>query len=197
MNKKNKNIIQIVAITFALMLITVTACRKTFYPKPRAYFRIDLPEKAYQVYSSECPYSFEYPVYGIIRNYEGKDAEPCWINIEFPYFKGKMHLTYKPVKKNLALYVEDIRTLAYKHIIKADDIIERPFYYPERKVFGILYDIEGNTASSINFFATDSTRNFLSGSLYFSVHPNADSLSPVIRFFRTDIEHLIETLHWN
>jgi gliding motility-associated lipoprotein GldD len=64
-------------------------------------------------------------------------------------------------------------------------------------VYGIVYDIRGNTASAVSFFATDSIQHFLSGSLYFSVQPNIDSLSPVIRFFKEDIVHLIETLKWN
>jgi gliding motility-associated lipoprotein GldD len=185
-------------IVLPVLLFLITAgCHPSTTPKPRAYFRIDFPEKEYRTFSGDCPFSFEYPVYGEIMVPDVMDAEPCWYNIDFQPFKGKIYLTYKPVDNNLSVYLEDIRTLAYKHIIKADDIIDRPFYYPERHVYGILYDIRGNTASSLSFFATDSVRNFLSGSLYFSVQPNIDSLSPVISFFREDIMHLIETLTWN
>ena len=181
----------------ALVVLFAAGCNRTTTPKPRAYFRIDFPEKKYQTFSGNCPYSFEYPVYGKITLPDATDAEPCWYNIEFPAFKGKIHLTYKKVNNNLPVYMEDIRTLAYKHIIKADDIIDQPFYYPERRVYGIVYDIRGNTASAVSFFATDSIHHFLSGSLYFSVQPNIDSLSPVISFFKEDIVHLIETLVWN
>jgi gliding motility-associated lipoprotein GldD len=172
------------------------ACHKNYTPKPRTYFRIDFPEKQYQVYHSECNYSFEYPVYAKIVKYQGRDAEPCWINIDFQGYKGKIHLTYKTLDGDLISHIEDVRTLAYKHIIKADDIIEKPFYYPEREVYGMIYDIKGNTASSFSFFITDSVRNFLSGALYFSVKPNKDSLAPVIRFFTQDAEHIIKTLKW-
>ena len=180
----------------ALVVVFAAGCNKTTTPKPRAYFRIDFPEKEYQTFSGDCPFSFEYPVYGKIAVPDAMQAESCWYNIEFPAFKGKIHLTYKTVNNNLPVYTEDIRTLAYKHIIKADDIIDEPFYYPEHKVYGIMYDIRGNTASAVSFFATDSIHNFLSGSLYFSVQPNIESLSPVIRFFKEDIVHLIETLKW-
>ena len=64
-------------------------------------------------------------------------------------------------------YVEDIRTLAYKHIIKADDIIEKPVSYPDRKYMVLIYDIRGNTASSLSFYLTDSSRNFLKRGLVF------------------------------
>jgi gliding motility-associated lipoprotein GldD len=64
------------------------------------------------------------------------------------------------------------------------------------RVYGTLYDLKGNTATAVQFFVTDSTKHFLRGSLYFAAEPDADSLEPVIEFFRGDIEHLIETLQW-
>jgi gliding motility-associated lipoprotein GldD len=196
--KKQFNPIQVYWLLLVLLIPAMASgCKKTYVPKPRAYFRIDFPEKAYQTFSGPCPYSFEYPVYGNMVSTDITNAEPCWYNIDFPAYKGKIHLTYKAVENNLPVYLEDIRTLAYKHLIKADDILDRPFSYPEHHVYGMVYDIRGNTASSISFFATDSVRHFLSGSLYFSVEPNIDSLSPVVAFFKADIMHLIETLEWN
>jgi gliding motility-associated lipoprotein GldD len=185
-------------VFFFIIIFFITSCKKTFAPKPRGYFRIGFPERKYQRYKSdECQYTFEYPVYGIITKFDDKNTEPCWINIEFPEYRGKIHLTYWELTDNLDEHAEDVRTLAYKHISKADDIKERLIMYPERNVFGIIYDIEGNTASSVNFFITDSTSNFFSGSLYFNVRPNIDSLRPVINFFKDDIKHLIETFEWN
>jgi len=181
-----------------LIFLSMSGCRKSYTPKPRSYYRIDFPEKKYIAYhSAECNYSFEVPVYSKVRPFAGRTSEPCWINIEFPGYKGQIHITYKSLDKDLNTYVEDIRTLAYKHSIKADDIIEKPFSYPDRNVNGMIYDIKGNTASSMSFFATDSTMNFISGALYFNVIPNKDSLAPVIKFFSADVLHLIETLNWN
>lgn len=188
----------ILLVLCMLLVLASTGCRKSYTPRPRSYYRIDFPEKKYIPYHAKgCNYSFEIPVYARVVPFTGSMAEPCWINIEFPGYKGVMHLTYKTLNDNLNTYVEDVRTLAYKHSIKADDIIEKPFYFPDRNVHGIVYDIRGNTASSLSFFATDSTENFLSGALYFNVIPNKDSLAPVIQFFSADIEHLIKTLKWN
>ena len=61
---------------------------------------------------------------------------------------------------------------------------------------GVMYDISGDAASSVQFYLTDSVRHFIRGALYFTLQPNSDSLSPVIEFFREDILHLIETLEW-
>jgi gliding motility-associated lipoprotein GldD len=182
-------------LVMVILALSFVSCNKTYTPKPRSYFRIDFPEKKYIPYKSACNYGFEVPVYAKIVPFQG-NREPCWINIEFPGYKGTIHITYKTMHNNLDLLAEDIHALAYKHIIKADDIIERTFSYPEREVYGMIYDIKGNTASSMSFYATDSISNFISGALYFSVIPNKDSLAPVISFFSSDLKHLIETLKW-
>ena len=82
------------------------------------------------------------------------------------------------------------------HIIKADAINEQLINDPAQKIFGILYDLKGNTATAVQFFVTDSIKHYLRGSLYFASEPNSDSLAPVIEFIREDIIHLIETLEW-
>jgi gliding motility-associated lipoprotein GldD len=179
------------------VLFLIISCTQTYTPKPRGYFRVDFPEKNYQKYDSTCPYSFEYPVYGKIVRDLNQGAEPCWLNISFPEFKSKIHLSYKVVtNKNSSQFVEDSHTLAYKHALKADAIEELLVNFPEKNVYGIVYDIRGNAASSIQFYLTDSIRHFLRGSLYFETPPNKDSLAPAVEFFRKDVEHLINTLIW-
>lgn len=172
------------------------SCNKSYVPKPRGYFRIDFPEKEYTTYKSECPFTFEYPVYGVIEDVEQPDQNQCWQNISFPGYNAKIYLTYLPLQNNLSKHSEDIRTLVYKHIIKADDIKEIRVSKPENNVHGIIYSLSGNTASSISFLLTDSVNHFFSGSLYFSSIPNQDSLSPAIEFFREDVVHLTESLSW-
>jgi gliding motility-associated lipoprotein GldD len=190
-----KNINKVLIIVL-LAAFSAGSCKQSETPKPRGYFRIDFPEKKYTTFDSECPYSFEYPIYGKVEKVEGAIGGDCWINITFPAYKAKIYLTYKPVRNNLAQFVEDIHTITYKHTIKADDIVEVPIKNDAAKVFGIIYKISGNTASSINFFATDSTKHFLSGALYFSSTPNSDSLMPCLQFFQEDVVHLTESLHW-
>lgn len=172
------------------------SCTQTYTPKPRGYFRIDFPEKTYQQFDSTCPFTFSYPTYGNVERDLDKNAEPCWINISFPEFKSKIHLSYKPITSDPAQFIEDSHTLAYKHAIKADAIDELLVDNPEKNVYGIIYDIRGNAASSIQFFLTDSLKHFLRGSLYFETPPNKDSLAPAIDFFKKDVEILINSLKW-
>lgn len=179
-----------------VVMFIAQSCTRSHTPKPYGYFRIDLPAKQYLTYSSGCSYSFEYPKYGKIVPYEKDNKHPCWINIDFPKYKSRIYISYYKVTDSLSVYLEDARSLAYKHTVKAESIEEKLFINNERHVYGILYDIKGNTASSVNFFLTDSVKNFIRGALYFNVQPNKDSLAPVIDFFKKDIYHIIETLQW-
>ncbi|MBK6347061.1 MAG: gliding motility lipoprotein GldD [Bacteroidales bacterium] len=173
------------------------SCSENATPKPRGYFRIDLPTREYRLLDSIFPYSFEVPVYSRITRDIHAPAEANWINIDFPRFKGRVHLSYKAVNNNLGTYTEDAHSLVVKHIPKASAIEEIRIENKAQRVFGLVYDIKGTGAASpYQFFVTDSTTHFLRGALYFDVIPNNDSLAPVIDFIKGDIQHMLETLNW-
>jgi gliding motility-associated lipoprotein GldD len=189
-----------IGIVFLFYAILLPGCNHHYTPKPRGYFRIELPPRSYHQIEGKYPYSFDVPDYSRINPYQGiwKDADTSeyWINIEFPVFKGRIHLTYKTVHDNLARLIDDAHTFAFKHTVKADAIIQSTYSDPDSEVYGVLFDIKGNTASSLQFFVTDSTRNFLRGALYFDAEPNKDSLAPVMEFLRMDVLRMVETLRW-
>ncbi len=187
-------------IFFSAILLVVFSCnnKNNYTPKPKGYYRIDFPEKSYQKFRSECPYTFEYPSYSEIIIDPENTGNKCWLNIYFPHLNGDIHISYKKVNNNnLQTYIEDSRNLAYKHTIKAEAIGEQVYKDQDKNVYGILYELKGNVASPMQFFMTDSSDHFIRGSLYFRTEPNKDSLAPVINFVKEDIRHLIETLTWN
>ncbi|NVO18711.1 MAG: gliding motility lipoprotein GldD [Bacteroidetes bacterium] len=187
-------------IAFSILTVSVSSCHSDDYtPKPRGYFRIALPAKQYRLLDSIYPYTFEYPVYAGITPDMLAQQEKNWINVEFPRFRGRIHMSYKDVsnREMLQQYSEDARTLALKHIPKASSIEQISVAYPQNHVYALIYNIKGMAAASpYQFVATDSTRHFLRGALYFDAIPNSDSLMPVIDFVKKDIEHLIKTLRW-
>ncbi|MBG0860519.1 MAG: gliding motility lipoprotein GldD [Bacteroidales bacterium] len=191
------------AFILALFFCFLTSCRDSAVPRPRGYFRIDLPARGYVAFADSLlpdrnlPVTFEYPVYGKISNEIDINPESGWFNIEFPPYKAKIYLTYREIHNDLEELTEQSYKMSVKnHIIKADAINEQIISNPDHRVYGILYNLKGNTATAVQFYVTDSTRHFLRGSLYFAAEPNSDSLAPVIDFFREDIIHLIETLKW-
>ncbi|MFM6954251.1 MAG: gliding motility lipoprotein GldD [Sphingobacteriaceae bacterium] len=188
---------KILLSTLGLGLL-LSACGSNYTPKPRGYFRIEFPEKKYQTYRENAPYSFDYPVYAQVQTDTRPDAQPYWIDLAFPQFNGRLHLSYLPINstKKLNQLTEDARTFAFKHTVKATAIDEGIIYYPEKKVYGIYYTIEGNTASSAQFYLTDSSKNYLRGALYFNEQPRIDSIKPVLNFIKKDIDVFIKTFKW-
>lgn len=188
------------------VLIVLASCKpETYIPKPRGYYKVDLPEThTYQSFDSTgFPYKFEYPTYGeIVTNpdfFGDKPENPYWINIEFPKIGGRIYLSYKNIdaKQSLSSLNNDMYEMTFSaHTKKANYIKDYQMSDPSRNVHIMLYNVTGNAASAYQFYATDSARNFIRGALYFEVTPNADSLKPLNNFLREDIEHLLETLEW-
>lgn len=169
---------------------------EVYTPKPKGYPRIDFPAKTYRVYDSLCPYSFEIPTYSFINNDKHRGADPCWININFPKYNAQVHLSYKEIHNNLDTFLMDSRDFAIKHQIKATGLDETIIIRDSARVFGLVYDIGGNTASNLQFYLTDSTRHFMRGALYFNSIPNIDSLKIVVDYLRQDVVHMIQTFKW-
>jgi len=69
-------------------------------------------------------------------------------------------------------------------------------FFPDKKVYGLLFEIDGPVASPIQFFLTDSTTHFLRGSLYFKDVVNRDSIQPVFEFVKEDLEVFFESFTW-
>ncbi len=180
-----------------VLIAVLAGCDETYYPKPKGYLRIDLPKKEYIRFDTTFPYTFEYPVYANLVPDKSEDAEPYWINMEFPGFKGRVYLSYKKVDNDLSRFIEDSRKLVMKHIPKASSIEQKAYENRDAKVYGLTYVISGSDAASpFQFYLTDSTSHFLRGALYFNTIPNNDSLAPVINFIEEDIQHLIESFRW-
>jgi gliding motility-associated lipoprotein GldD len=191
-------------IFFFLLLSAsfLVACNSTYTYKKKGYFKIDFPERKYQLFDQPgYPYKFEYPVYANVikdSSFFGEATEnPWWINVDIPLFKGRIYISYKQVgKNNFDSLVSDAFKLAYKQHADVATAIEPTTLSTPNGIDGMYFSLGGNTATANQFFLTDSTTHFLRGSLYFYATPNADSMGIVNDFLKKDVEHLINTLQW-
>lgn len=196
LNKIYKRETYTIPVLTVVILLSLISCNKPI-PKPYGYYRIDLPEHEYRIYDSIYPpCNFEISKYAYVAYKNAKDGKSEWIDITYPDINGRIYCSYTKITNNLRELSEDSRNLVYKHTVRADAIIEHPFENKEANVYGILYEITGNSASPLQFVLTDSIRHFIRGSLYFNSTPNADSISPVSDYIETDVKHLIETVNW-
>lgn len=191
-------------LSFSLIVVIIviaSACNSVYTPKPAGYFKINFPEKKYQLFNKAgYPYQFEYPTYATVVKdslfFDQKAENEWWVNIDFPQFGGRMYLSYKQIGTNkFDQLVNDAFTMTNKHNVKANYINDSLMVTPNN-VHGMFFSVEGNVATANQFFLTDSTRHFLRGALYFDATPNEDSLSVVNRFLVADMKHLINSFKW-
>ena len=185
---------------FVFLCIVMGMCaacsKKAGAPKPYGYYRITTPDTVY------VPFEVQYPSYpytfALSRNAQVKlrSEEPYWINIVYPALDATIHCSYKPVHRNLRELTDDALEFVYRNASYATSIPEREYTHPEANVYGVLFDLEGNTASSCQFFITDSTHHFFRASVYCNCPPNADSLAPVYEYLRKDVIKMVETFEW-
>lgn len=183
-------------INIVLVIGFLSSCGGTSIPRPYGYFRVDLPKHAYRTIDTlNLPYRFDLPKNAVLINRKA-DGEQYWIDLYYPKLNASIYCSYKPVKGDLIDLLEDTRRIVYKHSVRADGIGETPFDHHEKNVYGILYDLKGNTASSVQFILTDSTRNFFRGALYFNNVPNKDSIAPMSNYIREDVMRIMESFEW-
>ena len=178
------------------LVIAISSCKKDHAPKPRGYYRISFPEKNYHALNGPLPYNFSIPNYATATPDLLNPDQKEWVTIEIPGNHAQIHISYKRVNNNLSQLIEESRSLVYKHDKKASSIDEQVFVHPAKHTFGTVYTLKGNAASPMQFYLTDSTRNFIRGALYIKEVPNYDSLRPVIGFLSEDVLKLIETTEW-
>ncbi len=196
------------------------SCNSNYTPKPKGYFKINFPEKKYQLFNDAgYPYSFEYPVYAkVVKDstfFSNKPENDWWINVDFPQFMGRIYISYNiiggnatfVVKNKEGKYVDSIGInkfeklvdnsykLTYKHTTKAASI-EDSVFKTANGITGISFKIGGDAATANQFLMTDSVKHFLRGALYFDATPNEDSLRSVNKFLLEDMKHLINTFKW-
>ena len=172
-------------------LLIFFGCKEDVLPKPKAYLSLTYPEKSYKTLKIKRPYTFK-----ILKNTITINEKKNWLTIKYPKLKASIDITYRPVKNNIKELLTEAEKLVFKHTSKAEQIIPQDFINKEKRVYGSIYEITGNAASHLQFHITDSTKNFIKGSLYFYAKPNYDSILPAVNYIKEDILHLVETLEW-
>ena len=185
-----------------ISVVFLMACGGNEYvPKPKAYPKIDFPDRAYARFEKEdLPYSFDIAEYVLARpdtlsNFQVKDQ---WYNLYFKPFDATLHLTYHKIHgpEGLDSLIYDTRKFVNKQIDRAQDIGEIPIQQFKPSLDGIYFDIIGYTATNLNFYITDNSHNFVRGALYFNYSAQSDSVAPIYNFMKTDVKHLIQSFKW-
>jgi gliding motility-associated lipoprotein GldD len=186
-------------LLLVLLGVTLASCGKKeqVYPKPYGFFRLQMPKDSF-VYVDSLPFfTCSIPSYAHFEKKVPREKNWYWWDLVFPSFKAKVNLSYRRVDKNFYQLSEEARDFVYKHTQKANGIQDSLIYFPEFRLYGMIYRIEGQyVASPFQFFVSDSVYHYLRGALYFEHVPNNDSIQPFIDRVRHDIEKCIFSIRW-
>jgi gliding motility-associated lipoprotein GldD len=167
-------------------------------PRPKGYNRIILPRHKYVPLENGHPFLFEVSQYAEVLPDTVSWAEPHWLYIYYPKWQAFIQLTYKPLKgekRKLFEHINDAYTLVAKHNMKSSGTKEYQMHASNGKS-ATLIELNGEVATSLQFFTTDSTKHFIRGAVYVKTATQNDSLAPIIDFIKQDALHLIKTLEW-
>ena len=176
----------------AIIALALTSCKEDAIPKPDGYLSLEYPTAAYETYTEPGgKFKFNKNKWAVV-----KPDENFAFKIDYPKMKASIYMNYRPVNNNLNLLLKDAQKLTYNHTIKADDIQESIFEHPEKKAYGMFYKVIGDAATNVQFYVTDSTKNFVVGTLYFYSKPNFDSIYPATKYIEDDMRTLMESIEW-
>ena len=91
---------------------------------------------------------------------------------------------------------KDAHEFLYSHSTVASAIPAQEYADDQRNVYGLYYELHGNTATPIQFYLTDSVGHFFRASVYCNTIPNQDSLAPIYDYLRQDARVIMESMIW-
>lgn len=182
---------------FLLAIITLSlfSCDNKYVPKPLAYNRIDIPEnvKHTQVLDA-CAYQSK--VFNKAK-IKGNKQNECWNTISYPNYNADVFLTYFPISDSLSLaqLLDEMHQLSFDHQQMANAIDVQSKVLKSGNML-LEYNIQGDAATPYQFCITDSSSHYLRGALYFNNSPNYDSVYPVLKFLKQEMELFLDSLNW-
>lgn len=196
---------------YLLILLILWSCQvnteqTNSLPRPKGFNRIVMPPAVFHPVEKGHPYQFEISKYAQVIPDTAEignkkkiwKAEPHWIYIYYPRWDAFIQITYKALggdRKKMNALINDSYALAYKHQGKASGIQDYVMTTTDGRKAGLI-ELNGEVATSLQFFTTDSSKHFLRGAIYVKTATQNDSLAPIIQFLKQDAIHLVQTLRW-
>ena len=174
-----------------LALIVFSCNNNVNLPKQKAYFAPEFEIPTYKKISLDCNYSFNINSQASINNIKNCNYEIYYKNLNAKIFINQIVLS-NSIEKLLNTFNQKIN----ENSRLSDQIIQSNYVNIDKKIYSKLYSFVGNSPSNIQFYVTNQTDKFLTGSLFFETKPNYDSLFPYIDYIRNDIKKMVDSFRW-
>ena len=189
-------------IIFFFLIFISASCSSDYSPKPKGYFHIELPEPVYSELSDYQYFTFSVSNQAYIEDMKtepvGMKAKNCMgFNLNYSNLNAKIYCSYFRInKQDFPVFMEESKNMIYDREIKAKVVKEIEYSSQEQKVYGFIYEIQGDAISPLQFVISDSVSSFFRGALYFDTHHNRDSVAPVLKYIYEDIKIMMESFRW-
>ena len=171
------------------LALIVFSCRNNVnLPKQKAYFAPEFEIPTYKKISLDCNYSFNINSQASINNIKNCNYEIYYKNLNAKIFINQIVLS-NSIEKLLNKFNQKIN----ENSRLSDQIIQSDYFNIDNETYSKLYSFVGNSPSNIQFYLTNQTDKFLTGSLFFETEPNYDSLFPYIDYIRNDIKKMVDS----
>lgn len=175
------------------LILTLISCNDS-YPRKKGYLRISVPETLFTDFEA-CSFKTKISSEAVIKEIPNKD---CWFKLSYPTLKADLHFSSVEIQDNFADLVNSVHNIKDRHSQVATFIPEESIANNDKSANGILFKIQGKKAASpLSFYLTDSTKHFVTASLYFNHSPNNDSIQPIIKHIMNDVDSMIYNWKWN
>ena len=186
-----------------LLLITLSAsCSSDYSPKPKGYYHIELSKPVYDDFVENPFFIFSISNQMLVEKLketpEGmKEKNGTGFNLNYPRLNAKIYCSYFRINKpDFPIFMEESLQMVYDREKRATGVKETEYNHPEQKVYGLIYEIQGDAISPIQFVISDSASYFFRGALFFDTYYNKDSIAPVLAYINKDIQVLMESFQW-
>lgn len=174
-----------------LALIVFSCNNNVNLPKQKAYFAPEFEIPTYKNISLDCNYSFNINSQASINNIKN-----CNYEIYYKNLNAKIFINQIVLSNSIETVVNTFNQKINENSRLSDQIIQSNYVNIDKKTYSKLYSFVGNSPSNIQFYVTNQTDKFLTGSLFFETEPNYDSLFPYIDYIRNDIKKMVDSFRW-
>lgn len=174
-----------------LALIVFSCNNNVNLPKQKAYFAPEFEIPTYKKISLDCNYTFNINFQASINNIKN-----CNYEIYYKNLNAKIFINQIVLSNSIETVVNTFNQKLNENSRLSDQIIQSNYVNIDKKIYSKLYSFVGNSPSNIQFYVTNQTDKFLTGSLFFETEPNYDSLFPYIDYIRNDIKKMVDSFRW-
>ena len=174
------------------IFLVLFSCDSSITPKQSAFFAPEFRESSHNPITTECNYSFSKNKIARIEYLDN-----CNFNIVYDNLNAKIFFSSININNNFPDIIKVFDERIIENSANITEVKVSEYRDDQILVYSRMFNYVGNAPSNLHFYLTDSTSNFLAGSLFFNTEPNYDSLLPYINYIRADVRKLIENFEWN